>query len=116
MTPTGERREKIAFDEISQSDTTYGIVAGQWDEQFRRACRVKPLRGSEPVIAQRLVGVQPVVITLLSSTESRRITTAWRARHVRSGTVYQIRAVTPDEKRREIDLLCEAGSPVEDGS
>lgn len=111
----GERRERVAFDEIGEDDADGGIVAGVWTEQFRRWARVKPLRGSEPVIAQRLQGVQPVVITILSSVDTRTITTAWRARNLRTGDVYQIRAVTPDEKRKEIDLLCEAGAPVEEG-
>lgn len=109
---SGELRERIAFDLVAESDTTYGIVAGDWDEQFTRAARIRPLRGSEPVIAQRLSGVQPVVITVRSDPETRLITSAWRARDARAGTHYQIRAVTPDEKRRYIDLLCETGVAV----
>lgn len=112
----GELREKLAFDSIGQQDADGGIVAAAWVEQFQRRARVKPLRGSEPVIAQRLVGVQPVVITVRASNETREITTGWRARDLRSGAEYQIRAVTPDEKRQYIDIIAESGSPVEEGS
>lgn len=108
----GQLREMVAFDEVAESDTSYGIVAGDWDEQFQRAARIKPLLGSEPVIAQRLQGVQPMVITVRSDSETRLITTAWRARNVRTGQAFQIRAITPDERRAYIDLLCEWGPAV----
>lgn len=107
--PAGELREKVAFEEQAVSDSSHGIVAGDWEEQFRVSARIRPLIGSEPVIAQRLTGVQPVIITVRSNANARRIVAAWRVKNVRTGTLYQIRAVTPDETRDYIDLLCEAG-------
>lgn len=105
----GELRERVAFDEISDSDTSYGIAAGDWEEQFRRDARIRPLVGTEPVIAQRLTGVQPIVITVRSDSLTRTVTTAWRIRNVRSGDAFNIRSVTPDEKRRYVDFLVEKG-------
>lgn len=112
----GELRELLAFDSIGDQDADGGRVPGVWTEQFQRRARVKPLRGSEPVIAQRLVGVQPFLVTVRASTEAREITTGWRARDVRTGAIYQIRTVVQDEKRKYIELTCESGSPVEEGS
>lgn len=107
--PAGELRERIAFDEIAEDETSYGVAAGDWDEMFRRAARIRRLVGGEPVIAERLTGVQPVVITVRSDSDTRTVTTAWRIRDVRTSAAYQIRAVTADEKRRYIDFLCEIG-------
>lgn len=89
--------------------TAYGIAAGAWAHQFTRSARVRPLRGSEPVLRQRLQGVQPVVITIRASDDARLITEAWQARNMRTGAEYQIRAITPGEKRDHIDILAESG-------
>jgi head-tail adaptor len=112
MSGAGERRERVAFHSIAEDDSSYGIVAGEYAEQFRRAARIKPLLGSEPVLAQRLSGVQPVVIRVTSDSETRDVTTAWKIIDVRAVVSYNVRAVTPDEKRRWIDFLCEAGVAV----
>lgn len=109
---SGELRERIAFHEISEADSSYGISAGEYAEQFRRAARIRPLVGGEPVIAERLQGVQPVVIKVRSDSETRDVTTAWKIIDVRSLASYNIRAVTPDEKRRYIEFLCEKGVAV----
>lgn len=108
----GELRERIAFHSIAESDTSYGIAAGEYEEQFRRDARIRPLVGSEPVIAERLQGVQPLVIKVRSDSETRTITTAWKIVNVRTLDAFQIRAVTPDEKRRYIEFVCEKGVAV----
>lgn len=105
----GELRERIAFHQISEADSSYGIVAGEYAEQFRRAARIKSASGSEPVIAQRLTGVNPVEITVRSDSETRDVTEAWKIVNVRTLQAYQIRSVVPDEKRRYIRLMCELG-------
>ena len=107
--PAGELRERVAFYLQSESDTSYGIAAGEWDLQFTVAARIKPLLGSEPVLAQRLKGVQPVVITIRANDNARRIDTSWQARDARTGAQYQIRAVTSGERRDYLDLLSESG-------
>lgn len=107
--PAGELRERISFFMQADADTSYGIAAGDWDFQFTVAARIRPLLGSEPVLAQRLTGVQPVVITIRAHDGARRIETGWQARNIRTGAEYQIRAVTPGEKRAWIDLLAESG-------
>lgn len=108
----GELRERVAFHEIASSDSSFGIVAGEYEEQFRRGARIRPLVGTEPVIAQRLTGVQPVVIKVRSDSATRDVTTAWKIVDTRSLVSYNIRAVTPDEKRKYIEFLVEAGVAV----
>ena len=108
----GDLRERVAFHSIAEDESSYGIVSGDYAEQFRRAARIKPLLGSEPVLAQRLSGVQPVVIRVYSDSETRDVTTAWKIVNVRTLASYNIRAVTPDEKRRWVEFLCESGVAV----
>ena len=109
MTGAGSRRYRVAFDEIATDDTSYGIAAGEYDEQFRRFARLRSLPGSEPVIAQRLTGVNPVEIECVSDSETRSVTEAWRIRDVNSGVAYNIRSIVPDEKRKRIRFICEKG-------
>lgn len=112
MMSAGELRERVAFEEPSSLETDEGIVAGPWTERFQRWARLQPLRGTEPIIAQRLAGVQPVVVSIRSDLSTRTVTSAWRVRHLRDNDMYNIRAVTPDESLEYIDLLCETGVAV----
>lgn len=118
MAPAGSYRERVAFDQredLSDSSPAvdYGNTQGDWQEQFVVAARIEPLRGAESVQASRLAGKQPVKITVRVSSDTRLITTDWRARDVRSGTIYNIRSkVNPDERKVDFDLECEAGVAV----
>lgn len=109
MATPGDLRQRIAFEKIASSPSSFGIEAGDWVEQFIRWAQTQYLRGTEPVIAQRLVGVQPVVVSVRSDSQTRQIDASWRARHVRTGQLFNIRAVTPGERRDYIDFLCESG-------
>lgn len=106
----GQLQEWLAFDKRPiVADDLLGNVEGEWTEQFQCAGRVKPLVGGEQVLAQRLQGVQPVVITVRRWTRSEVVTTDWRVRDTRSGEVYAIRAVTKAESRDFIDFLAASG-------
>lgn len=107
--PAGELRERVAFYLQAESPTSYGIAAGEWDLQFTVAARIKPLLGSEPVLAQRRQGIQPVVITIRANDNARRIDSSWQARDARTGVQYQILNVPPSERRDIIDILAESG-------
>lgn len=112
MTGSGDLYALIAFEEVAAEDTSYGIVAGEWDEQFQRKARIRARVGTEPVIAQRLVGVQPLEIEVRADVGTLLVTTAWRIRNVRTGERYQIRAIAPAENRRWISMACELGPAV----
>jgi SPP1 family predicted phage head-tail adaptor len=106
--PAGKLNERITFAVRGTGTDGYGNEESGFVDQFTVWAGFKALRGGEDVIAARLEGRQPVVLTLRRSSEALRITTGWRATDAR-GAIYNIRAVTPDEKRQFIDLLCEAG-------
>jgi len=106
----GAMRWRVAFD---RRQTAAGGELGDWDEQFDVAAEITWLRGSEPVIAQRLEGVQPVVITVRKSSRTALIETGWRARDVRSGVAYDITGVSPAraDPLAGLDILASSGGP-----
>lgn len=111
--PAGNLRERVIFEQQLENDTSYGAVTGDWEAQFevwaRMQAVVRNFGTPEGVAAQRLTEVARVVVTVRSSSNSRLVTSAWRIRHKQTGTLYNIRAVTPDERRAYIDFLVEAG-------
>ncbi len=107
--PAGLLRERIIFEQRSSVSDGGGNFEDAWTPTDAVAARIRPLKGSEPVLAQRLSGVQPVVITVRSSAATREVTTAWRARDARSGATFNISAVTPDERGAYIDILAQSG-------
>jgi len=112
MIRAGQLRDRITFEERrDQADDGFGNVLTAFEEQFTVWARKQYLRGGENVMASRLEGNQPVVITVRRSSDTLRITTDWRARQ--GDDVLNIRSVTPAESRDAIDLLCERG--VADG-
>jgi len=109
MIGAGKLHHRIAFDKpVDQSDGQGGTVNG-WQEQFQCRAHYRFLRGGESVQAARLEGRQPLVITVRSSSETRQVKTEWHIRDVRTGTVFQVKAINPTEDRRFIEILAESG-------
>lgn len=109
----GRLRERITFSERETGSGVpdgYGNYEGQWVFRFTVAARKRYLRGGEEVLGQRLQGTQPVLLTVRSSLETRQITTDWRATDARTGEHYNIRTISPGERRDYLDILVEAGA------
>lgn len=100
-----EKRETLAGDD-------YGVAEGEWIEQFTCWTKKVPLRRGESVMASRLSGVQPFILTIRASSQSRLIQTDWRAKDTRTGDFYNIRTVEPSADRASIDLLIDGGPGV----
>ena len=95
----GDLREVVRFQTRTETDDGYGNqVSGEWTAQFTRWCDVRPLRGTEEVVASRLQGIQPVRIVVYSDTETRTITPEWRAVDTRGGQVYAIKSIVDEER------------------
>jgi head-tail adaptor len=106
----GQMKELVAFDRREMVDDGYGnIVAGDWQEQFRRQAKFIYLRGSETVMAGRLESREAIIILVRPSRDTRLIDTDWQARDIRRGTAYNVRTVEEERSRAMIDLLCEQG-------
>ncbi|UCI23682.1 head-tail adaptor protein [Mesorhizobium sp. B2-8-5] len=90
----GSLRERVAFDARSEIDDGYGnTVAGDFEERFQCRAEFRSRGGSEAVMAARLEGRNTFGVYVRSSSQSRRLTTDWRMRDVRAGTVYAVIAV-----------------------
>lgn len=81
-------------------------------EEFTTRAHIRFLRGGETVQAARLQGRQPVVVTVRRSSKTMQIDADTVMRDVRTGTVYNIRAVVPTEDRQFIEITAESGVAV----
>lgn len=104
--------EAVAFDKLTGTPDGSGGEDQDWGEQFTTRASFRYLRGGESVIAARLSGTQPVVVRIRAHPASRQITTGWRMRDTRRGTVYNIRTVVPTDDRQYLELTCESGVAV----
>lgn len=119
----GELTELVAFEKRedlsgnSPPGDGHGNMEGDFAEVFQQAANFLFVRGQEQVLAQRLQGVQPLVMTIRSSVQARTVTPAWRARVARAGrqlplnTYINIRSIAPNREDPSglLDLLCETG-------
>lgn len=106
----GSLRHRVAFDARAETDDGYGNpVSGDFAEQFVVSADIRSRGGSEAVVAARLEGRNIFGVYVGSSTQTRQITTAWRMRDVRLGTVYNIDAVDAVTDPAWVYLTVESG-------
>jgi len=111
--PAGALRDRIRFEKRADADDGYGNTVSDWAVQFERAAEIRPLKGSEQVIASRLQGIQPALIIVRYDSQTATITPEWRAVDARSGTIYNIETAADMERRCEyITMMCTAGGPA----
>lgn len=112
MIGAGDLRNRVRFERRGLDAN--GDPLGAWEEHCTVWTHVKWLRGGETAIAGRLEGRQPVALVIRTSTQSREITTAFRAvtvsgRDVTPGAKLNIKAVSPNPQAGFIDVLAELG-------
>lgn len=109
--------ERVVFDmPISTPDGSGGTESSWSDEGSGSVicwANFRYLRGGETVQAARLSGIQPVIVTIRTSTQARLITAAWRMRDLRTSKIYNVRTdpVLTDD-RAMLEILCESGVAV----
>lgn len=105
----GPLRYQIRFQEREDTFDEFGNVIGGWATRFTCFAAFKFLRGGEEVMAGRLAGKQPAIITVRFGDASSRINTAWRILD-REDQAWNIRAITdPTGKRAWLEILAEKG-------
>jgi head-tail adaptor len=111
-TSAGDLREKITFQRRAETDDGYGNpISGGWQDQFTVRGRLMPKMGSEAVVASRLQGLQPFILTVRSNHQTRAVTPAWRAVNARTSEVYDIRtAANPDERNAFVEMMVMLGN------
>lgn len=105
-------RERVRFERRRENgDDGYGNVQYEWQPVAGpMAARIKPARGAEQVLADRLSGVEVFEIIVRSFAATRALTTEDRCVNQRSGTIYNIRSITnPDEQNEFLLLLAQSG-------
>ena len=106
----GSLNRRVAFDRRTEVDDGYGnTVSGDFTQQFECAAEFRPRGGSEAVVAARLEGRNVFGVYIRSSLQARQVTTDWRMRDVREGTVYAVRAVDSVTDRAWVYLTVESG-------
>lgn len=100
---------RTAFDEPTGVTTATGGQITAWAERISGIwAGFRYLRGGEVVLAARLSGKQPAVVTVRLAPETLAIKPHWRLRNLRDGQVYQITAIVPTASREFLEITCEA--------
>lgn len=121
MTSPAEYTRRVQFQQ--QGPDANGDDLGGWVDVIDRQAKITPLkltnvRGAEPVIAQRLLGEQPVVITVRRDRVTRGIDNTFRAYDLRGvlpptasaaawpgGTIWAISSAIWNERENEMEFL-----------
>ena len=110
MTGSGRLSDRMAFDAPTATPNGGGGTVQGWAVQHECWAGVTYLRGTEPVIAARLVGVQPVVIRVRNCAAARAIASDWRARDMRTGVIYALAGnAVPTDDRAYLDFMAKIG-------
>ena len=112
MPGAGSLRERLNFQRRSYGDDGYGTpTVGEFAFAFCVAAAFRPLKGGEDVIASRLAGAQPYIITVRQSSLTRQVTTDWRIEDARTaGRIFDIRTIAdPDGRRAWFEILAVEG-------
>lgn len=111
----GELNRRVRFESRTTRDDGMGNKRGAFVPEFTCWAGFKMLKGSETVIAARMAGIQPAIIRVRINSETKRISTGWRA--VDSDEVkYDIQSIADiDGKRRYFDIMAQAGGGQGDG-
>lgn len=83
-----ESREAV---KRNDGEPDYGNTVGDFAPRFTVWAGLLYRQGGEGVVAARLEGRQPVVITVRASSDTRQIGNDWRAVNARTGQVFAIR-------------------------
>lgn len=107
----GRLNHKVSFQSRIIISDDYGNERGDFQEIFIRSAQIRPALGIERNAAARLVGEQPVEITVYRDSDTMEIDASWRAVDVNEGTVYAITSPTIDLKqdRRMLTMTAVAG-------
>lgn len=118
----GQLRERVLCQKKVAATDEFGNPVpggGEWTTQFSVRAGFRPRNGGETVLAGRLQGVQPYIVTMRQGNDTRQITTGWRLVDARAGfkadgktpvRAFNVRAcVDPDGKRLWLELLVEHG-------
>lgn len=112
MTAIGAMRERVRFEARGylEGDLTGNPQSGPFAEVYSCAAQITPKLGGETVLAERLTGTQPMLITVRMCQALAGLAADWRVVDTRKNIAYNIKAFSnPDEKRRFLEILATSG-------
>lgn len=110
MTGAGTLRESVEIWAPTDGDDGFGTPipgAGPPAVLFTAPARIQILRGTETVMAGRLVGKQTIAITVRWQPEFDEPSSTWTLKNARTGQEYNIRSIEPDERKSFVNILTE---------
>lgn len=112
--PAGALRNRVHCQKKIEQTDEFGNLApngGAWATQFTVWAGMVPRNGGESVVAARLEGRQPYIVTVRQSSDTRQITTGWRLVDARdTSRVFNVASLSdPDGERAWIEMLVEQG-------
>jgi SPP1 family predicted phage head-tail adaptor len=107
----GDLRDRVTFQKRTATDDGYGNpISGDFADQFTVWAQIKYRAGGETVQSARLAGTQPVTIVVRSSSQTRQVSTDWRAKNARSGEFYNLQtAANMDGRGEAIEFMATSG-------
>jgi head-tail adaptor len=108
----GQMDHRFALEQPFPMSNGQGGTEQGWTVRHQCWAEVIYLRGGEVVQAARLAGKQPAVVKIRRCTDVAALDTSWRLRDLRSGTIWNIRAIVPTKDRAGLELTCESGVAV----
>jgi head-tail adaptor len=112
MTAAGDLKHKVGFFRRAVAADEYGNTEGGYPDapEFQCAAGIRVKFGGETVLAARLQGQNTATITVRQSAATAAVTTDWRAKDMRRGTIWNIRSIADPEDSGEFwEMLCESG-------
>lgn len=116
---SGALRDRFAFQKRATGSDGWGnntIPVGAFTSMFSLDCNLTPRNGGESVIADRLQGTQPFIVTIRWSVEAVKISNSWRMVEDpnRGNRVLNILSppTDPDGKRQWLEFLAIFGVPT----
>lgn len=104
MTTAGQLDRRVTFRQRAAGAN--GARTGAWTDIVSRDARVAPKLGGEGVLAARMAGQQPVIITVRRDTTTETVDNAWSIRDARETTiVWDVASVIRTEDREWIEVL-----------
>lgn len=113
MATAGALRERVRFQRRPNEDDGFGNPqSGEFTDVHECAARIMPKLGSETVLASRLSGIQPFLVTVRMCSVLADLAADWRLVDARnSDRVFNIKSFSnPDEHRQYLELLVEQGT------
>jgi SPP1 family predicted phage head-tail adaptor len=111
MTTPGDLRELIELQQLATVPDGAGGSTTSWVSFLDPTpARIKALKGGEAVMQGRLTSVQTLVVTLRWQLALLEADTTLRLINCRTSEQYDIKAITPDERKEFVDILCTTGA------